>query len=89
MPTEHEYKYVISKDLLKETPEALLRVKCEKHLLIEQGYLAYSKGHSSRIRSVTELGRTKWFHTMKQKDRHGGDIAEFPKHLQVREFPRI
>ena len=26
---------------------------------------------------------------MKLKDRHGGDISEFPEHLQVREFPLI
>lgn len=89
MPTEHEYKYVVDTSLLTDTPEALLRVKCEKHLVIEQGYLAYSKGHSSRVRSVTENGRTKWFHTMKQKvtsrvveiekkldDRDGGELWE-------------
>jgi protein gp37 len=25
---------------------------------------------------------------LKMKDRHGGDIEEFPKHLQIREFPK-
>jgi protein gp37 len=37
---------------------------------------------------VKQLG-THLAKQMKLKDRHGGDIAEFPKHLQVREFPRI
>jgi CYTH domain-containing protein len=67
MPTEHEYKYVIAPGLLEQHPEANLRVTCQKHLIIEQGYLAFSKGYSSRIRKVTEFGKTRWFHTLKQK----------------------
>lgn len=83
MPTEHEYKYVISTDVLKENPEAILRMKCDKHLIIEQGYLAYSKGYTSRIRSITESGKTKWFYTMKQKvtDR----VVEIEKKLDDRD----
>lgn len=83
MPTEHEYKYAISLDMFKETPETKLKVTCEKHLIIEQGYLAFSKGYSSRIRSVTELGRTKWFHTLKQKV--SSRVVEVEKKLDDRD----
>lgn len=83
MPTEHEYKYVLSMNLLEETNEVVLKNKCNRHLEIEQGYLAYSKGYSSRIRSVTESGKTKWFYTLKQKvaDR----VVEIEKKLDERD----
>ena len=46
MATEHEYKYVI-------------RLNAQKHInskfdLVEQGYLAFSKGMSARIRSTSK-----------------------------------
>lgn len=36
---------------------------------------------------VKQLG-THLAKTMGLKDRHGGDISEFPKHLQLRQFPK-
>jgi CYTH domain-containing protein len=83
MPTEHEYKYVICPKLLRESPESLLKVKCDKHLVIEQGYLAHSKGYSSRIRKIIEDGKTKWFHTMKQKV--SSRVIEIEKKLDERD----
>lgn len=70
MPTEHEYKYVLS----METDEPFFKDNCEKHLIIQQGYLAFSKGMTCRVRSSRLSGesdrRTKWFLTFKQKVRN-------------------
>ncbi len=89
MPTEHEYKYVISLDLLAQYPEEQLRVLCDRVVKIQQGYLAFAKGMSQRIRTAQEFGRDKWILTFKQKvakrvveiekkldDRDGNDLWE-------------
>jgi CYTH domain-containing protein len=67
MPTEHEYKYVINMDLLKHHSEEQLKIMCKSVLHIRQGYLAFSKGMSCRIRCSSEWGTDKWFLTFKQK----------------------
>lgn len=64
MPTEHEYKYVLSPqcfDVVDNTCEG-------KYLQIEQGYLAFSKGMTLRIRKISKphKDKTKWFFTFKQ-----------------------
>lgn len=87
MPTEHEYKYAISMNLLKQHSEEQLRVMCSNLIHIQQGYLAFSKGMSCRVRCSTEWGKDKWYLTFKQKvskrtieiekkldERDGGDL---------------
>lgn len=83
MPTEHEYKYAIAMDVLQHHPEERIRVVCDKHLIIEQGYLAFSKGMSCRIRSIMEHGKTKWFLTFKQKV--SNRVVEIEKKLDERD----
>lgn len=64
MPTEHEYKYVLSMN----TDEEYFKEHCEKHFVIQQGYLAFSKGMTCRVRSSRlGLASVKWFLTFKQK----------------------
>jgi CYTH domain-containing protein len=69
MPTEHEYKYVLN----IATHDSYFKKCCKKHLVIQQGYLAFSKGMTCRVRSSREEGQsdrhTKWFLTFKQKVR--------------------
>lgn len=67
IPTEHEFKYVISMDILAHHKETELRTMCHNLIHIKQGYLAFSKGMSSRVRCSTEWGKDKWFLTFKQK----------------------
>jgi CYTH domain-containing protein len=83
MPTEYEFKYSLHLDLLKEYPESALRMSCDKHLIIEQGYLAFSKGMSCRVRCTRENGQAKWYLTFKQKvtDR----VVEIEKKLDERD----
>jgi CYTH domain-containing protein len=83
MPTEYEFKYAIHLDLLKECPESALKLTCKKHLVIEQGYLAFSKGMSCRVRCTREKGQAKWHLTFKQKvtDR----VVEIEKKLDERD----
>lgn len=54
-------------DLLKTCPENEVRMMADNHIIIKQGYLAFSKGMSCRIRCATEAGKDKWFLTFKQK----------------------
>ncbi len=83
MPTEHEYKYVLS----METDESYFQTHCEKHFVIQQGYLAFSKGMTCRVRSSREAGQsdrhTKWFLTFKQKVR--GRVIEVEKEIDNRD----
>ena len=83
MPTEHEYKYILK----LETPEEYFEHDCEKHLILRQGYLAFSKGMSCRVRSSRQHGesarRTKWFLTFKQKV--GSRTIEIEKELDKRD----
>ena len=85
MPTEHEYKYVISSKLLNEFSESILGSLANKVYLIQQGYLCQGKGVSCRIRSLTDVAtkRTKWFMTFKQKvdDR----VIEVEKKVSIRD----
>ena len=68
MPTEHEFKYVIDSGLLTDHPESAIAAVASKHIEISQGYLAFSKGMSCRIRSATMPGKkTRWYFTFKQK----------------------
>lgn len=68
MPTEHEFKYVISLDLVREYTEDQLKVVCSEHRVIEQGVALHGPGSYLRIRrSVTKTG-TQWFMTFKLKD---------------------
>lgn len=65
MPTEHEYKYVISLDFAEK--EAATKSLAQRHQEIQQGYLAFSKGMTTRIRSVVEGRNRQWYLTFKQK----------------------
>lgn len=80
MPTEHEYKYVLSMD----TDEEYFKEHCEKHFVIQQGYLAFSKGMTCRVRSSRQgLASVKWFLTFKQKVRNR--VIEVEKRLDDRD----
>ncbi len=82
MPTEHEYKYVLS----METNEEYFKKHCKIHYTIQQGYLAFSNGMSCRVRSIIESGgrwRRKWFLTFKQKV--GDRVIEVEKRLDHRD----
>lgn len=68
MPIEHEFKYVVSLDLLKEWPEAKLRIECKDWRSMEQGVALHGPGAYLRVRSVTVKGTTSWFLTFKKKD---------------------
>lgn len=74
MPTEHEYKFVIDNKSFGDYYQNNLEIlKHDKHLVIEQGYLAFSKGMTTRIRSIIRRGkstRKKWYLTFKQKVRN-------------------
>lgn len=67
MPTEHEFKYVISLDFAKEQGSLLRDIASEvQH--IRQGYVAFSKGMTTRVRSIQKRDKKpKWFFTFKQK----------------------
>ena len=68
MPTEHEFKYVISLDLTREYTEDQLKVVCSEHRAIEQGVLLHGSGSYLRVRrSVTKAG-VQNFLTFKLKD---------------------
>lgn len=67
MPTEHEYKYVISLDIAKEYDETALRQMSREVQHIKQGYLAFSKGMTLRTRCLVKKGKKQWFLTFKQK----------------------
>jgi CYTH domain-containing protein len=69
--------------------EDALKSSAFRHQVIRQGYLAFSKGMTTRIRSLKENSDKKWFLTFKQKvservieiekkidDRDGNDLWE-------------
>lgn len=83
MPTEHEYKYVISLDLLNDhTEDSLLDIAGSRQY-IQQGYLAFSKGMTTRIRSIRNHKKCKWFITFKQKVNNR--VVEIEKKLDQRD----
>lgn len=66
MPTEHEFKYVISMDFAVH--EDVLKQDAREIQHIKQGYVAFSKGMTTRVRSIHKEGKkNKWFFTFKQK----------------------
>jgi len=87
MPTEFEYKYAISMNLLRSQTEKDVAKVADNHIIISQGYLAFSKGMSCRIRCATEYGKDKWFLTFKQKvtDR----VIEIEKKLDNRDGTQL
>lgn len=68
MPTEHEFKYVISLELTKEYTEDQLKVVCSEHRAIEQGVLLHGPGSYLRIRRSTTKAGVQNFMTFKLKD---------------------
>ncbi len=68
MPTELEYKYVLSLDLVKEYTEDQLKVMCQEHKGIEQGCISHGPGMYLRIRKALVNHNTQWFMTFKLKD---------------------
>ena len=83
MPTEHEYKYMISLQIADDisTPELLKMSKERQH--IKQGYLAFSKGMTTRIRCIDDGEKKKWFLTFKQKV--DSRVIEIEKRLDDRD----
>ena len=81
MPTEHEYKYVMSLD----ADEDVFKEICERHFIIRQGYLAFSKGMTCRVRSsrCSKKDKKKWYLTFKQKV--GDRVVEIEKKLDERD----
>lgn len=78
MPTENEYKYVISLDFAQKP------VSWEKKQFIKQGYLAFSKGMTTRIRRIEVEGKKpKWFLTFKQKV--GDRVVEIENRIDKRD----
>jgi CYTH domain-containing protein len=84
MPTEHEFKYIL--DLSVLDADLIFPVKPKKYL-IQQGYLAFSKGHTTRIRCIEHRKpdpKTKWMMTVKHKVT-SGRVVEIEKKLDVRD----
>ena len=70
MPTEHEFKFVVHNEAFGEYYQDHCDIMYyDKHFIIEQGYLAFSKGMTTRIRSIKKKGssKKKWYLTFKQK----------------------
>lgn len=70
MPTEHEFKYVISLDLLSEFSKSQLKDMCIEYRSIEQGVVCHGPGMYLRIRKsfIKEKNKTNWQMTFKLKD---------------------
>lgn len=83
MPTEHEFKYVLSSELAEQYSEEQLMEMCDEHQSIQQGYLAFGKGTTTRIRHLQNQKKHQWFLTFKQKvnDR----VIEIEKKLDERD----
>lgn len=83
MPTEHEYKYVISMDFAGFEGQLKERAREIQH--IKQGYVAFSKGMTCRVRHIAKEGKDKekWYFTFKQKitDR----VVEIEKKISKRD----
>jgi len=83
MPTEFEFKYVVSPDFLGRYTDDNLRALCDEVSHIKQGYLAFSRGMSCRVRCSTEHGKDRWTLTFKQKV--AKRTIEVEKKLDVRD----
>lgn len=68
MPTEHEFKYVISLDLAKEFTPDQMKKMCSRFRQIEQGVICHGPGMYLRIRKQIERKKTQWQMTFKLKD---------------------
>ncbi len=68
MPTEHEYKYLISLDFVRALTEDRLNSICSEHRIIEQGYICHGMGSNLRVRCTIIQNEIQWFLTFKQKD---------------------
>lgn len=58
-----------------------------EHIINSYRSLSYITGKETAI-FVKQLG-THLSKELKLKDRHGGDISEWPEYLQIREFPKL
>ena len=83
MPTEHEYKYLLSLELAKDFDHPTLLKMSKEHQHIKQGYLAFSKGMTTRIRCIDDGEKQKWFLTFKQKVEER--VIEIEKRLDDRD----
>lgn len=68
MPTEHEFKYVISLDLLQEQDEQQIASICQEVKDIQQGVICHGPGMYLRIRKSKQKQNTNWQMTFKLKD---------------------
>lgn len=84
IPTEHEFKWVLNLEFSKQHPHLSLLERSDNYLHIKQGYLAFSKGMTLRIRSSTGVNaKEKWYLTLKQKV--GDRVVEIEKKLDERD----
>jgi CYTH domain-containing protein len=83
MPTEHEFKYILSLDVTKKQDLFPDKIKPQE-LLIRQAYLAFSKGMTTRVRCVECDNNKKWYLTFKQKTM-SGRMCEIEKKLDDRD----
>lgn len=88
MPTEHEYKFVMHRDMERIRDNPIPKGITYSKYLIRQGYLAFSKGMTTRIRCLQKLkpddSNKKWFLTFKQKS-NSGRVIEIEKKLDGRD----
>lgn len=68
MPTELEFKYVISLKMIQEYTEDQLHAICKEHKIIEQGCILHGPGSYLRIRKSSCNNLNDWYMTFKQKD---------------------
>ena len=83
MPTEHEYKYAIKLEIAEQFDHKKLKSMSDAFQYIKQGYLAFSKGMTLRIRSISDVKRQKWYMTFKQKV--SNRVIEVEKKLDARD----
>lgn len=83
MPTEHEYKYAISLEIANDLDHPTLLKIAKEHQHIKQGYLAFSKGMTTRIRGIQDGDKHRWFLTFKQKVENR--VIEIEKKLDDRD----
>ncbi len=83
MPTEHEFKYVLSHEIAKDLDHPTLLKMAREYQHIKQGYLAFSKGMTTRIRGIQDGEKHKWYLTFKQKV--GDRVIEIEKKLDERD----
>ena len=83
MPTEHEYKYILSLEIGDDFDHHRLMTMAKEHQHIKQGYLVFSKGMTTRVRCIEGKEKQKWFLTFKQKV--GERVIEIEKRLDERD----